>query len=135
MVQNISHAVMAQRQKSFDKLDDFPTPPWATRGLLKYVIGKYKLKNQTCLEPACNVGYMSKVLFENFKSVTSSDIFDYGYGNVEDFLEINKDQTRYDWVITNPPFNKAKEFIVQNNYCDIELYRYIQEKYYELVIK
>ena len=28
MVQNISHAVMAQRHETKDSLDDFPTPPW-----------------------------------------------------------------------------------------------------------
>jgi hypothetical protein len=111
MVQNISHAVMAQRQKTVDELDDFPTPPWATRALLGYVLREFKLNKQTCLEPACNVGYMSKVLSETFKIVTSSDIFDYGYGKVEDFLKRNENQSRFDWVITNPPFNKAKEFI------------------------
>jgi len=111
MVQNISHAVMAQRQKTVDELDDFPTPPWATRGLLEYVLHEFKLYEQTCLEPACNVGHMSKVLSETFKNVISSDIFDYGYGKVEDFLKIKNHQSRYDWVITNPPFNKAKEFI------------------------
>jgi hypothetical protein len=111
MGQNISHAVMAQRQKTNDNLDNFPTPPWATRSLFKYVINNFKSYEQSCLEPACNVGHMSKVLKENFKTVFSSDIYDYGYGDVCDFLSINKNNMRYDWVITNPPFNKAKEFI------------------------
>src|SRR6476620_5893339 len=35
--QNTSHAVMAQRYEAKDSLDDFPTPPWANRGLLDYV--------------------------------------------------------------------------------------------------
>jgi hypothetical protein len=30
-MQNISHAVMAQRTEPKDSRDDFPTPPWATR--------------------------------------------------------------------------------------------------------
>jgi len=29
--QNRSHAVMAQRHEAADSVDDFPTPPWATR--------------------------------------------------------------------------------------------------------
>jgi hypothetical protein len=36
-VQNTSHAVMAQRIEAADSPDDFPTPPWATRGLMEYV--------------------------------------------------------------------------------------------------
>jgi len=36
--QNTSHAVMAQRFEAKDSLDDFPTPPWATRALLEHVI-------------------------------------------------------------------------------------------------
>jgi hypothetical protein len=36
--QNTSHAVMAQRNEAKDSLDDFPTPPWATRTLLEHVI-------------------------------------------------------------------------------------------------
>lgn len=35
MTQNTSHAVMAQRVEAHDSLDDFPTPPWATRALLE----------------------------------------------------------------------------------------------------
>lgn len=38
MAQNTSSAVMAQRSEPHDSLDDFPTPPWATRALIKRVI-------------------------------------------------------------------------------------------------
>ena len=34
MKQNTSYAVMAQRAEAKDSLDDFPTPPWATRALI-----------------------------------------------------------------------------------------------------
>jgi hypothetical protein len=34
-MQNTSHAVMAQRSEAKDSLDDFPTPPWATRALIE----------------------------------------------------------------------------------------------------
>ena len=46
MVQNISHAVMAQRHEAKDSLDDFPTPPWATRALLEHVLEKDKIENK-----------------------------------------------------------------------------------------
>ena len=39
MAQNTSHAVMAQRTESPDSLDDFPTPPWATRAFVEHVLG------------------------------------------------------------------------------------------------
>ena len=60
--QNISHAVMAQRHEAKDSLDDFPTPPWATRALLEHVINGKDLNLQSCWEPACGEGHMAKVL-------------------------------------------------------------------------
>jgi hypothetical protein len=59
MGQNTSHAVMAQRVESKDSLDDFPTPPWATRALIEHIISPKAVQDLTCLEPACNRGFMS----------------------------------------------------------------------------
>ena len=110
--QNTSHAVMAQRSEPRDSRDDFPTPPWATRGLLEYVIGpNTELKYQMCLEPACGQGHMSKVLEEYFGGVVSFDKHDYGYGEVVDFLDSPVLDSSVDWVITNPPFRLAEDFI------------------------
>lgn len=115
MAQNKSHAVMAQRTEPQDSLDDFPTPPWATRALLEHVIGEPKLvRQQTCLEPACGRGHMSKVLKEYFGTVHSSDIFDYGYGGVDDFTSSSIPSASYDWVITNPPFKAGEEFVMRS---------------------
>ena len=50
MVQNLSHAVMAQRHEAKDSLDDFPTPPWATRALLERVLKHENLMYATKLE-------------------------------------------------------------------------------------
>jgi len=111
MEQNTSHAVMAQRHESLDSLDDFPTPPWATRALLEHVIRDEEYESMSCLEPACHKGYMSKVLKEKFKEVISSDIYDYGYGTVEDFLTSTHAVNSFDWMITNPPFRLAEEFL------------------------
>jgi hypothetical protein len=36
--QDTSYAVMAQRIEAQDSLDDFPTPPWATRALIEHVL-------------------------------------------------------------------------------------------------
>lgn len=114
--QNISHAVMAQRFEDKDSLDNFPTPPWATRALLKYCLNKHSIDKMKCLEPACNVGYMSNVLEENFKTVKSSDIFDYGHGyEKSDFINSKFKKNEFDWVITNPPFKLAEDFLFKAN--------------------
>lgn len=110
--QNKSHAVMAQRHEPAGSLDDFPTPPWATRALIEHVIGRAPIRGAHCLEPACGRGHMSAPLAEYFAKVTSSDIADYGYGAVGDFLDRGPDET-FDWVITNPPFRLAEDFVLK----------------------
>lgn len=107
------YAVMSQRVSSLDELDDYPTPPFATRALLENVIFARELPKGTCLEPSCNRGFMSEALWEYFDRVSSMDIADYGYprqGLVGDFLGINP-AARWDWIITNPPFKLAEKFI------------------------
>ena len=111
-IQNKSHAVMAQRHESNFSLDNFPTPPWATRALIEQYLDKKTLATQTCLEPACGAGHMARVLKEYFDAVDSSDVYNYGYGEVRDFTHSIPDQT-YNWVITNPPFRLAENFINQ----------------------
>jgi hypothetical protein len=104
---------MAQRVEAKDSLDDFPTPPWATRALLGHVIGPGEpIASQSAWEPACGRGHMSKVLWEKFKDVRSSDVHPYGYGTVEDYLSPSV-VAPIDWVITNPPFKLAEEFALK----------------------
>lgn len=110
-MQNTSHAVMAQRVEPFDSPDDFPTPPWATRALVEHVLGKEAVEGFSCLEPACGRGYMAKALDEYFANVEASDAFHYGYAPVRDFLSYPFEASSHDWVITNPPFRLAEEFV------------------------
>lgn len=113
--QNKSQAVMAQRFDGRSSPDDFPTPPWATRGLIEHIISDTKsLSNMSCLEPACGCGHMSKVLTEYFSNVCSSDAYDYQYGQVRDYLLEPYNDASFDWVITNPPFRLAEEFIIRS---------------------
>src|SRR4051794_20338015 len=113
-MQNTSHAVMAQRVEPRDSPDDFPTPPWATRALLEHVIeDKRALASLTCLEPACGAGHMAKALQEYFREVRCFDAYDYGYGSVRDFVTGPYPTNSVDWVITNPPFRLAEEFVVR----------------------
>lgn len=100
---------MAQRHEAADSVDDFPTPPWATRALIEHVIGRPDAAGKICMEPACGRGYMAEPLRSYFADVLASDIVDYGYGEVADFLNVEK-QGNVDWVITNPPFRLAEDF-------------------------
>jgi hypothetical protein len=115
--QNISSAVMAQRREPPDSLDDFPTPPWATRACVRHVLGAGlgihadALRRARVSEPACNRGRMADPLKETFGTVQMSDVYDYGVGAEErDFLMRSR---WYDveWVVTNPPFNAAADFV------------------------
>jgi len=114
MTQNTSHAVMAQRSESKDSLDDFPTPPWATRAFVENILGgEVALAGKSCLEPACGRGDMAHVLEEYFRDVSASDVFDYGYGSVKDFTKGLIPVNSVDWVITNPPFRLAEDFLTR----------------------
>ena len=55
--------------------------------------------------------HMSKALAEYFSSVTSSDAYDYGFGAVRDFVTEPYAPSSCDWVITNPPFRSAEQFV------------------------
>lgn len=110
-----SYAVMAQRREPPDSLELFPTPPWATRALVTHVLGD--VSDQTCWEPAAGLGHMGRVLAESFTSVHMTDVFDYGgLDGVGSFVGVGPDvvegpRNRPDWIITNPPFNLAVEFV------------------------
>jgi hypothetical protein len=112
MSQNISSAVMQQRSEPHDSLDYFPTPLWATRALCEHVIGDGNTtwKNYQAYDPACGEGHMARALGKYFKSVMATDIHPYGYGGVCDFL-FPANGFKTDWVITNPPFRLAEQFI------------------------
>jgi hypothetical protein len=131
VAQNTSYAVMAQRVEPHDSLDDFPTPPWATRALIKHVIWPNtevfapdaEMRKMSAWEPACNRGHMVRPLREFFATVHASDIHDYSaesetwcQDRVVDFLwpaseSVMIAKQGVDWIITNPPFRLAEQFI------------------------
>ena len=111
MTANTSSAVMQQRSEPHDSLDDFPTPPWATRALCERLQTMGAIDLYTCREPAANRGHMVRPLSEYFASVEASDIHDYGAGYpVQDYL-FGPPPAPVDWTITNPPFRLAEQFI------------------------
>lgn len=125
-------SVMAQQSDEERSKGLFPTPPWATRALIEEVlrpvcgeihansiydrtINPY-FETQTVWEPACGQGHMSVPLAESFEQVFSTDIEDYGYGDgTLDFTFATAEDAPFavDWVITNPPFPLAEDFLLQ----------------------
>jgi hypothetical protein len=56
---------------------------------------------------------MAKALQEYFYEVVSADAYAYGYGKLRNFLTYSYKPLSADWVITNPPFRLAEEFIMR----------------------
>lgn len=114
MSQNRSSAVMQQRSEPHDSLDDFPTPPWATRALCEWLEQEpveLALSSYTCREPAANRGHMVRPLSEFFLSVDASDVHDYGVGFAAGDYLYPGPMAIVDFTITNPPFRLAEQFI------------------------
>jgi len=112
MSQNASSAVMAQRVEARDSLDHFPTPPWATRALCEWLLSAGEsIRVSLAWEPACAEGHMARPLAEYFAAVEASDVRDYGYGRVLDFLMPYPIDFEPDWIVTNPPFRLGEQFI------------------------
>jgi hypothetical protein len=65
------------------------------------ILLQYEKFNGNILEPCCGKGAISSILKNNGYDVISSDLLDYGYGDIMDVFNINK---IYDNIITNPPF-------------------------------
>lgn len=113
-------AVMSQRVEAPDSLDYFPTPPWAARAGGE-LITRLDPAATSCWEPACGEGHMAHGLSEYFaRPIGQSDIHPYGGNAVFDFLAAGQlglqdtppvAQARWDWVVTNPPFNHGAEFV------------------------
>ena len=126
-------SVLQGRFEPMDGLDDFPTPPWATRSVVEHVIagldggGLADLRQQEVWEPACGRGHMASVLQGYFGRVMASDVADYsmletagpayrGQTRVMDFtcphsVPRRIEKAGVDWIITNPPYNLGAHFV------------------------
>lgn len=81
----------------------FPTPEWATMGLLDN-----EIIDGGIWECACGDGAMAKVLRRAGHSVIASDLNDRGYGEAGvDFLTAHRIVRN---IVTNPPFSLAQKF-------------------------
>lgn len=105
--------------KLYRALDYYPTPPWAARACAEVVL-EIDPDARVVEEPACGEGHMAAPLAEYFPHVHASDIHDFGYGKVIDYLALGRSlfaptdpNCLVDWTITNPPFMLAEEFLRQ----------------------
>lgn len=116
MTGNRSAAVMQQRHEALDSLDDFPTPPFATRVATEFINNENPSlisSDMVAREPCANRGYMVRPLQEAYRWVLASDVHDYGAGyDVQDYLLGEKPQSVH-WTWLNPPFVLAQEFILR----------------------
>ena len=102
---------MSQRDSGYarQERDLYETPEWVTEALLPHL----PRKPNRVWEPACGSGKMLRVLSEYYPAI-GSDI-DRG----EDFILPWNDKEpsvrgiMFDAIITNPPYNLAREFIEQ----------------------
>lgn len=113
MSQNRSSAVMQQRKVVPGGLDYFPTPPWATRALCRWLNTQgHDLSEMSCWEPACGEMHMVRPLREFFRSVRASDVYRYtDEHELIDFRFSGEFEPPVDLVISNPPFMAAEDFI------------------------
>jgi hypothetical protein len=97
--------VSNRRTADFDGADFYPTPHWATKALCDF-----ETFNGSIWEPCCGEGDISMVLsgYGRYPDITSSDLFDRGFGYVMDAFENTK---QYDNIITNPPYAIAEKLL------------------------
>lgn len=90
--------------------DFYATHPKAIDGLLS-IYGKELPK--TILEPFCGMGHISERLTYYGYNVISEDLVNRGYGSGGiDFLKRTNMPDGCDCIISNPPYNKAKEMVL-----------------------
>lgn len=93
-----------KRVADLDGPDFYPTPKWAT-----HVLADNEKFEGDIWECACGDGAMSEVLAKTGNKVTSSDLYNRGYG--ESGIDFRSQNRVVDNIVTNPPFHSAEEFV------------------------
>lgn len=92
-----------------DVNDYYATEPKAVDKLLTV-----ETPSKLIWECACGEGHLSRRLTEYGYKVYSSDKIDRGYGEVLDFLTVDKENAIQDCdILTNPPYSNALEFVLK----------------------
>jgi len=104
----------AKRRDREGERDVYPTPAWCVHRLLDRVV----LPGGEWLEPAVGDGAIVRAVDEYRHDVrwTTADIRDTGYADmIMDFTgedALNSEMACMDVIITNPPYNKALDFVI-----------------------
>lgn len=109
--------------------DNYSTPQWCIRILLNYLLFKNEYTYRHIIEPCAGNGNISQVLQQKFDSQwhrlleltqyeirpeTKDNLENYGTIKICDYLkETLPDRANY--IITNPPFSLAKEFVEKSH--------------------
>jgi hypothetical protein len=103
-------------------LDDIPTPPWATRTLIKFVLPALGIKRpKSAYDPAVGRGHIWSTLFDCGSQVYGSDVKDYGSGfPVVDWTKDESSAEDFDWLITNPLY-KLSEWFFHRAYSEAQV--------------
>lgn len=93
------------------KNDAYHTPEWATRQLLNRIHIK-----GTVLEVCAGENHITNVLLATEADIYTNDIDNtHWHGYHFDAANLSAWPTRrFDWVVTNPPFNKAFDILVNS---------------------
>ncbi len=104
-MKNLADAKIVGGNGKRRELDFYPTPPDATQALIDFL----KIpKGKTIWECASGEGHMAKVFRDNGYITIETDI-----QSGTDFLTTPAREC--DWIITNPPFSLAEQFIRRAN--------------------
>lgn len=112
---------MSATNRGLDRVknDAYDTPDWLIDPILEEILPKSPtdviISPYKILEPACGAGAIVKriVAIQNPPCTYETTCFDIeprGCGEQQDFLTLTAD-TKYDLIITNPPFSLALEFV------------------------
>ena len=94
-----------------NKTDFYATPTEVTVALLDFLEDKMLIDPPaTIWEPAMGNGAMFDVMLDRGYRVLGSDL--HPQVDILPSIDFLKTNTECDWIITNPPFSKATEFIV-----------------------
>lgn len=97
--------------------DFYETPEWLTQALLPHLSTLRKHPTPAILEPSAGRGAISRVVraWWPMATIDQIDLVDRGVPGIvtADFLAEDFGNTWYDFVITNPPYNLAQEFVTK----------------------